>query len=64
MSFDAVLEKVVSEPDPSSRNVVVEQLRCVGLKDWNPMVVSSERGIIELCPTLTSKKEILGFLRR
>ncbi|KAK9188025.1 hypothetical protein WN944_019424 [Citrus x changshan-huyou] len=41
-------QQVVSELDPSSRNVVVEQLRCVGRKDRSPAVVSSEGGIVEL----------------
>ncbi|KAH9684230.1 DHNAT1 [Citrus sinensis] len=35
-------QQVVSELDHSSRNVVVEQLRCVGRNDQNPAVVSSE----------------------
>ena len=54
---------MVSELDPSSRNVVVEQLRCVGRKDQSPTVVSSEGGIVELCPTFASKREMLGFIR-
>ena len=54
---------MVSELDPSSRNVVVEQLMCVGRKDRSPAVVSSEGGIVELCPTLASKGEMLEFIR-
>ena len=55
---------MVSELDRSSRNVVVEQLRCVVRKDRSPAVVSSEEGIVELCPTLASKGEIFEFIRR
>ena len=54
---------MVSKLDPSSRNVVVEQLRCVGRKVRSPAVVLSEGGIVELCPTLASKEEMLGFIR-
>ena len=54
---------MVSELDHSSRNVVVEQLRCVGRNDQNPAVVSSEGVIVELYPTLTSKGEMFGFIK-
>ena len=54
---------MVSELDPSCRNVVVEQFRRVGRKDRSSAVVSSEGGIVELCPTLASKREMLGFIR-
>ncbi len=37
---------MVSELDPSSRNMVVEQLRCVGRKDRSPAVVSSGGGLL------------------
>ena len=55
---------MVSEIDPSSQNVVVEQLRYVGRKNRSPAVVSFEWEIVELCPTLASKGEILEFIRR
>ena len=54
---------MVSELDPSNRNVVVEQVRCVGRKDRSPAVVSSEGGIVELCLTLARKGEMFGFIR-
>ncbi|KAK9195921.1 hypothetical protein WN943_004049 [Citrus x changshan-huyou] len=62
-SYAKSLQQVVSELDPSIRNVVVEQLRYVGRKDRSSAVVSSEGGIVELCPTLASKGEMLGFIR-
>ncbi|KAH9726843.1 cysteine synthase [Citrus sinensis] len=38
-------QQLVSELDPSTQNVVVKPLKCVGRKDRSPAVVSSEVGI-------------------
>ena len=42
----------------------VEQLKCVERKNRSPAVASSEGEIVEFYSTLTSKREILGFIRR
>lgn len=52
---------MVLELNPSSRIMVVEQLRCVERKDGSLAAVSSKM-IIEVCRVLANKGEIFEFI--
>lgn len=49
-SYAKSSQKVVSELNSSSRNVVMEQLKYVGQKDQSAAVVSSEGGLLSCVP--------------